>query len=131
MATTIKVDRIVLLDALTTKLAEQDKFRAEYKKAEDKYQKDQQKVADKVLSLAKAGKLEIHNTSFRSWNNIYEIEFKVDKALLPAEPDRPQTPEGYLRDDDYEELRRTIKLLSMTNEQSVPASVYKSVSQWL
>ena len=131
MATTIKVDRLVLLDALNGKLAEQEKLRAQYKKAEEKYQKDQQKVADKVLALAKAGKLEIHNTSYRSWNGIYEIEFKVDKALLPAEPERPQIPDGYLRDDDYEELRKTIKLLGMTAQPDVPASLYKSVSQWL
>jgi hypothetical protein len=32
---------------------------------------------------------------------------------------------------DTEELRKTIRLLSMTTEPNVPASVYKSVSNWL
>jgi len=131
MATTIKVDRVVLMDALKSRLAEQDKFRAEYKKAEDKYEKDNAKFAEKVVALAKQGKLEVKNTCFRHWNNTLEIEFVVDKAVIPASPDRPDRPAGMYHDSDYEELGRTIKLLGMTNEQSVSASVYKSVSQWL
>jgi hypothetical protein len=131
MATTIKVDRIVLLDTLKAKLAEQDKFRADHKKAEEKHKKASEVFASKVIALAKAGKLEVHNTNFRTWSSILEIEFKVDKAVVPAEPERPKAPEGMLRDDDYEELRKTIKLLSMTADPSVPASVYRSVSQWL
>lgn len=131
MATTIKVDRLVLLDALNGKLAEQDKFRADYKKAEDKYKKAQEAFASKVIALAKSGKLEVHNTNYRSWNGILEIEFKVEKDKLPTEVERPDRPDGMLRDDDYEELRKTIKLLGMTADPSVPTSVYKSVSQWL
>lgn len=131
MATTIKVDRLVLLDALNGKLAEQDKFRADYAKAEQKYKKAQEAFASKIIALAKSGKLEVHNTNYRSWNGILEIEFKVEKDKLPTEAERPDRPDGMLRDDEYEELRKTIKLLGMTADQSVPASLYKSVSQWL
>lgn len=131
MATTIKVDRLVLLDALNGKLAEQDKLRADYTKAEEKYKKAQEAFASKVIALAKSGKLEIHNTNYRSWNSILEIEFKVEKELIPAEPERPSYPDGWIHDNDYEELRKTIKLLGMTAQPDVPASLYKSVSQWL
>lgn len=131
MATTIKVDRLVLLDALNGKLAEQDKFRAEYKKAEEKYNKAQEAFASKIIALAKSGKLEIHNTNYRSWNGILEIEFKVDKDKLPTQVERPDRPDGMFNDSDYEELRKTIKLLGMTAQPDVPASLYKSVSQWL
>lgn len=131
MATTIKVDRVVLLDALKARLAEQDKLRADYKKAEEKYKKAQEVFASKIIALAKSGKLEIHNTNYRSWNGILEIEFKVEKDKLPTEAERPSTPEGWIHDSDYEELRKTIKLLGMTAQPDVPASLYKSVSQWL
>ena len=131
MATTIKVDRLVLLEALNGKLAEQDKLRVQYQKAQDKYKKEQEAFASKVITLAKSGKLEVHNTNYRSWNSILEIEFKVEKAQIPIEPENPSYPDGWLHDSDYEELRRTIKLISMTTEQTVPASTYKSVSQWL
>lgn len=131
MATTIKVDRVVLLDTLTAKLAEQDKFRADYDKAEEKYKKEQVAYADKIIALAKSGKLEVHRTNVRTWNGIVEIEFKVDKAIINADPERPDKPTGMLHDSDYEELRKTVRLLGMTNEPFVPASTYKSVSQWL
>lgn len=131
MATTIKVDRLVLLQALNGKLAEQDKFRADYAKAEEKYKKAQEVFANKVIALAKTGKLEVHNTNYRNWNGILEIEFKVEKSQLPTEVERPDRPQGMLHDSDYEELRKTIKLLGMTADPSVPTSVYKSVSQWL
>ncbi len=131
MATTIKVDRVVLVEALKKKLAEQDKLRAEYKKAEEKYKKEQEAFATKVIALAKSGKLEIHSTNYRSWSGRLEIEFNVDKTQIPAEPKNPQTPDGWLHDSDYQELDRTIKLLGMTSDPSVPTSVYKSVAQWL
>lgn len=131
MATTIKVDRIILLDALKARLAEQDKFRADYAKAEEKYKKAQEAFASKIIALAKTGKLEVHNTNYRSWNGILEIEFKVDKAILPTEVERPDRPNGMYHDGDYDELNKTIKLLQMTAQPDVPASIYKSVSQWL
>jgi hypothetical protein len=131
VATTIKVDRVILTDALKAKYAEQEKLRADYKKAEEKYKKAQEAFASKVITLAKSGKLEVHNTNYRSWNSILEIEFRVDREQLPTEPENPKYPDGYMGDHDFEELGRTIKLLAMTNEPSVPASVYKSVSQWL
>jgi predicted ribosome quality control (RQC) complex YloA/Tae2 family protein len=131
VATTIKVDRLVLLDALTKKLAEQDKFRADYKKAEEKYQKATEAFASKIITLVKAGKLEITDTNYRTWRDDLEITIKVDKAVMPAQPENPKTPDGWLHDSDYNELSKTIKLLQMTTDQSVPASLYKSVAQWL
>ena len=131
MATTIKVDRLVLLDALTKKLAEQDKFRADFKKAEDKYKKATEAFASKIIALVKAGKLEISGTNYRTWRDEVEISVKVDKAVMPVEPENPKTPDGWLHDSDYNELSKTIKLLQMTTDQNVPASLYKSVAQWL
>ncbi len=131
MATTIKVDRLVLLEALKAKLAEQDKFRADHAKAEEKYKKETETFANKVIALVKSGKLSVEGTNYRTWRDELEITIKVDKAIIPAEPERPQTPDGYLGSHDYEELRKTIKLLGMTADPSVPTSVYKSVSQWL
>lgn len=131
MATTIKVDRLVLLDALTTKLAEQDELRADYKKAEDKYKKATEAFASKVMTLVKSGKLSVEGTNYRSWRDELEITIKIDKASMPAEPEQPKRPDNWLHDSDYEELRKTIKLLGMTADPSVPTSVYKSVSQWL
>lgn len=131
MATTIKVDRLVLLQALNGKLAEQEKLRAEYKKAEEKHKKAQEVFASKIISLVKTGKLDITGTNYRSWRNELELTISVDKAIMQTEPESPKYPDGWLHESAYEELRKTIKLLGMTADPSVPTSVYKSVSQWL
>lgn len=131
MATTIKVDRVSLSNALQARYDEQVKLRADYAKAEEKHQKAQQVFADKIIAMAKAGKLEVAGSNYRSWNGTLEIEFKVDRDKLPTEPERPRTPDNYMGDHDFEELGRTIKLLGMTTEPTIPASVYRSVAQWL
>ena len=128
MATTIKVDRLVLLDALTTKLAEQEKLQADYDKAIEKYEKAEKDWHAKVLVAVK--KLDVFRVTVRAWSEpVVEVEYKVNLGDLPTKPEKPDHPKGLSGDTD--ELRKTIRLLSMTAEPNVPASVYKSVSNWL
>jgi hypothetical protein len=128
VATTIKVDRLVLLDALTTKLAEQEKLQAQHDKAIEKYEKDEKAWHDKIVLSVK--KLDVFRVSLRNWSEpMVEIEYKVNLSDLPTKPEKPDYPKGL--GGDTEELRKTIRLLSMTTEPNVPASVYKSVSTWL
>ena len=128
MATTIKVDRLVLLDALTTKLAEQEKLQAQHDKAIEKYEKDEKAWHDKIVLSVK--KLDVFRVSLRNWSEpMVEIEYKVNLSDLPTKPEKPDYPKGL--GGDTEELRKTIRLLSMTTEPNVPASVYKSVTNWL
>jgi hypothetical protein len=128
VATTIKVDRLVLLDALTTKLAEQEKLQAQHDKAIEKYEKDEKAWHDKIVLSVK--KLDVFRVSLRNWSEpMVEIEYKVNLSDLPTKPEKPDYPKGL--GGDTEELRKTIRLLSMTTEPNVPASVYKSVSNWL
>jgi hypothetical protein len=128
VATTIKVDRLVLLDALTTKLAEQEKLQADYDKAIEKYEKDEKAWHDKVVIACK--KFPVWRVHVRAWSEpVVEIEYKVNLNDLPTQPEKPDYPKGLGGDTD--ELRKTIRLLSMTTEPNVPASVYKSVSNWL
>lgn len=128
MATTIKVDRLVLLDALTTKLAEQEKLQAQHDKNVADYEKAEKAWNDKVVLSVK--KLEVFRVNYRNWSEpVVEIEYKVSPSDLPPKPEKPDYPKGLSGDTD--ELRKTIRLLSMTTEPNVPASVYKSVSNWL
>jgi hypothetical protein len=128
VATTIKVDRLVLLDALTTKLAEQEKLQAEYENEVKKYEKAEKAWHDKVVLAVK--KLDVWRVSVRAWSEpVVEIEYKVNLADLPAQPEKPTRPTGL--EHDVDDLRKTIRLLGMTTEPSVPASTYKAVSHWL
>lgn len=131
MATTIKVDKAQLISVLQGKLAEQDNLRAEYKKAEDKYKKALKAFTDRLIALVKSGKLEVSDTNYRSWRDELELTIKTDSKVLPPEPEKPKYPDAYINDSDYEELRRTIRLLSMTNDPTVPAGVYRELSKWI
>ena len=128
MATTIKVDRLVLLDALTTKLAEQEKLQAQHDKAVADYEKAEKAWHDKVVIACK--KFPVWRVHVRAWSEpVVEIEYKVNLNDLPTQPEKPDYPKGLSGDTD--EVRKTIRLLQMTAEPNVPASVYKSVSNWL
>lgn len=128
VATTIKVDRLVLLNALSERLAEQDKRQAEYDKAIAQYEKAEKAWHEKVLVAVK--KLDVFRVTFRNWSEpMVEVEYKVSLNDIPTQPEKPSFPTGWLH--DTEELRKTIKLLGMTTEPHVPASVYKNVGQWL
>lgn len=128
MATTIKVDRVILLDALTTKLAEQEKLQAQHDKAVAEYEKAEKAWHDKIVIACK--KFPVWRVHVRAWSEpVVEIEYKVNLNDLPTQPEKPDYPKGL--GGDLDELRKTIRLLQMTAEPNVPASVYKSVSTWL
>lgn len=129
MATTIKVDRLVLLQALTTRYDEEQKKQAEYNKAIAKYEKDEKAYHDKVITLSK--KWQVDGVNVRTWrNNCVEITYR-NVGDLPAEPEKPDYPKNMMPATEVEELGKVIKLLNMTADPSVPASVYKNVSNWL
>ena len=128
MATTIKVDRVILLDALTTKLAEQEKLQAQHDKAVEQYEKAEKAWHEKIATACK--KFPVWRVHVRAWSEpVVEIEYKVNLTDLPTQPEKPDYPRGL--SGDLDELRKTIRLLQMTAEPNVPASVYKSVSTWL
>jgi len=128
VATTIKVDRVILLDALTTKLAEQEKLQAQHDKAVEQYEKAEKAWHDKIVIACK--KFPVWRVHVRAWSEpVVEIEYKVNLNDLPSQPEKPDYPKGL--GGDLDELRKTIRLLSMTAEPSVPASVYKNVGHWL
>jgi len=128
VATTIKVDRVILLDALTTKLAEQEKLQAQHDKAVAEYEKAEKAWHDKIVIACK--KFPVWRVHVRAWSEpVVEIEYKVNLNDLPTQPEKPDYPKGL--GGDLDELRKTIRLLQMTAEPNVPASVYKSVSTWL
>jgi DNA repair exonuclease SbcCD ATPase subunit len=109
--------------------AEKEANEAKYQKAYDKYRKE---IAD--YAIANIKKAENLRTNYRSWNNNLNIDFDltVSKDSLPAEPERDFTT---MSDHEYrnqkEEMANAIRILKMTDEETVSTSTYQAVARYL
>ena len=109
--------------------AEKEANEAKHGKAYDKYKKEL--IAYAVKNISKA---ENFRTSYRSWNNLLNIDFDltVSKDSLPVEPERDFTT---MSEHEYrnqkEEMANAIRILKMTDEEVVSTSTYQAVARYL
>lgn len=122
----IKVDRLKLIEALKVALQERkdlmianDNIEQLNKSALEAYEK-------KVLELIYTGKLELNYMHTQSWreNPSIEVSFKMPRnfRLKPVVLDTV-----FVRAWEVTELENAIKLLEMSDVETVSAGTYKSV----
>ena len=73
-------------------------------------------------------------TSYRSWNNQLNIDFDLTVAEkdLPAQPEKDFiTMSQYEYKEKREELSNAIRILKMTDEETVNTSTYNAVARYL
>lgn len=132
MTARVKVDKAMLIKALQDRLALAEKANSIQEKNNAKYEADKKAWANKLASLAKSGKLDFDDVSVSNWRNQIEIRYTYkDNANLPKEPERADCPEGTLASHQAEEINNTIKLLNMTTDPFVGASLYKDVVRYI
>ena len=132
----VKIATPKVIKALETRLAEletnyanQEVNEAKYTKAFEKYKKEL--IAYAVSNIKKA---ENFRTNYRSWNNTLNIDFD----LTVAETDIPQEPVrefemisvGAYR-EQKEEMANAIRILKMTDEETVNTSTYNAIARYL
>ena len=132
----VKISTPKVIKALETRLAElntnyanQETNEAKYKKAMEKWQKEITAYA--VSNIKKA---ENFRTNYRSWNNTLNIDFDltVTQAELPKEPERDFEQMGrhnYL--EQKQEIENAIRILKMTDEETVNTSTYNAIARYL
>ena len=132
----VKIATPKVIKALETRLAElntnytnQETNEAKYKKAMEKWQKEITAYA--VSNIKKA---ENFRTNYRSWNNTLNIDFDltVTQAELPKEPERDFEQMGrhnYL--EQKQEIENAIRILKMTDEETVNTSTYNAIARYL
>ena len=107
----------------------QEANEAKYQKQFDKWKKEVQDYA-----IANIKKAENFRTNFRSWNNSLNIDFDltVSEADLPKAPERDfeQIAQHTYR-EQKEELSNAIRILKMTDEETVNTSTYNAVARYL
>ena len=132
----VKIATPKVIKALETRLAElntnytnQETNEAKYKKAMEKWQKEITAYA--VSNIKKA---ENFRTNYRAWNNTLNIDFDltVTTSELPTEPERDFEQMGrhnYL--EQKQEIENAIRILKMTDEETVNTSTYNAIARYL
>lgn len=135
-AISVKIATPKVIKALETKLAElnknyesQEANEAKFQKAYEKYKKEVTKFA--VDRIAKAENL---RTNYRSWNNSLNVDFDltVTESELPKQPERDfEQMSLHSYKDMKEEIENAIRILKMTDEETVNTSTYNAVARYL
>lgn len=132
----VKIPTVKVIKALETKLtqiktdyAKQDENEAKFQKSLEKWRKEVAKFA--TTNISKAENL---RTNYRSWNKTLNVDFDLtcSETEFPAEPQREfeQIP-SHSYNDMKEEIENAIRILKMTDEESVSTSTYNSIARYL
>jgi hypothetical protein len=132
----VKIATPKVIKALETRLAELETNYANQEVNEAKYQKAWEKYKKELIAYATANikKAENFRTNYRSWNNTLNIDFD----LTVAESDLPKAPErefdvmnSHSYKDTKDELENAIRILKMTDEETVNTSTYNAIARYL
>lgn len=140
MATTrainVKIATVKVIAALEEKLktmkadkANEAKARKAYETAREKYRKD-------LITLASKSKVEIveasrHTYRDRGGNAYVTLGVMVPIDLLPEEPKDIHSFPDYQYNEIVSEIENAIRLLKMTDQETVSTSTYNSVAKYL
>jgi hypothetical protein len=132
----VKIATPKVIKALETRLAELETNYANQEANEAKYTKAYEKYKKELITYAVANikKAENFRTNFRSWNNQLNIDFDltVSETDLPKEPQREFEQMGrhnYM--EQKQEIENAIRILKMTDEETVNTSTYNAIARYL
>jgi hypothetical protein len=132
----VKIATPKVIKALETRLAELEKNyatqgenEAKYQKARDKWQKEIGKWA--MSNFSKAENL---RTNYRNWNKTLNVDFDltVNESDFPKEPEKDfETIHQHTYNEQKEEITNAIRILKMTDEETVNTSTYNAIARYL
>ena len=135
-AISVKIRKEKVINALEVKLATVKTDKANEKVNEEKYEKAKEKWQKDLIKIATARFAEAKDVrvNYRSWNSTLNVDFDLTMSEkdIPKEPER----EGYvMRDHEYkdmvEEIENAIRILQLTDEETVSTSTYNSIARYL
>jgi hypothetical protein len=132
----VKIATAKVITALETKLAQvkadytnQDELEAKYQKQMEKWRKEVAKFA--TANISKAENL---RTNYRAWNKTLNVDFDLiaEEADFPKEPER-NFEQIYVHTyrEMKEEIENAIRILKMTDEETVNTSTYNAIARYL
>jgi len=132
----VKIATTKVITALETKLAQvnadftnQDELEAKFQKEMEKWRKEVAKFA--TANISKAENL---RTNYRQWNKTLNVDFDLitDEKDFPKEPERKyEVIHVHTYREMKEELENAIRILKMTDEETVSTSTYNAIARYL
>jgi hypothetical protein len=117
------------LATLETDYATQNEKEAQYEIARKAWQKE---LID--YAVANISKAENFRTNYRNWSNNLNIDFDLTvlERDLPAEPEKDfEVIHSSTYRESKKEMSNAIRLLKMTDEETVNTSTYNAIAQYL
>jgi len=117
------------LNKLELDYTSQEANEAKYNKAVEAWKKEIGKWA-----IANFSKAENPRTNYRSWNNTLNVDFDIitKEGTFPAEPEKDyEVIHRHNYTEMKQELENAIRILKMTDEETVSTSTYNAVAQYL
>ena len=131
----VKIATTKVIKALETKLAQIQKDKANQKSNEEKFAKATEKWSKEIakLALAQISKAENLRASVR-YNGMVNVDFDLPKGAidLPKEPEKDfDTYHEWQYKEMVEEIENAIRILKMTDEETVNTSTYNAIARYL
>ncbi len=132
----VKIPTAKIISALEAKLAKtkadfakQDEYEATYQLAKQAWQKELGTWAIENFSKAKDIR-----SNYRQWNKTLNVDFDIttDGTDFPAEPEKDyQEIHRHTYNEMVEEIENAIRILKMTDEETVNTSTYNAIARYL
>ncbi len=135
-AINVKIPTVRVIAGLEQALATLEIDYATQSEKEAKYELSR-KVWQKEVSdyaVANISKAENFRTNYRAWNNTLNIDYDltVSEKEMPSEPEKDfETIHISTYRESKKEITNAIRLLKMTDEETVNTSTYNAIAQYL
>jgi len=146
-AINVKASRVKIIDALQSRLDTLVNLTNDYEEAVKQFDNDLENWKFEVAQLALKSDKVVHkgtNVMDRYYDEHsktkeVEIYVTIPKDLLPPKPERPDNPIDYIHDGRYnlnakeqvKAIENAIRILQLSDEETVNTSTYNSVSRFL
>ena len=135
-AISVKIATPKVIKALEDSLAKLEAEYASQEANETKFQLAHEAWKKEIAewAIANFSKSENLRTSYRSWNKTLNVDFDIitNESEFPAEPEKDfEVIHSHNYREQKEEISNAIRILKMTDEETVSASTYQAVARYL
>jgi hypothetical protein len=135
----VKIPTAIVIEMIETKLADLTKAETDYPKLVSAYKKDIATFTADLLDLVAKNKksaIEYSDFDFSSGNIAINsdwrgsVSIQIGKELVSkigTKPQKPEDPDNYTTRHKKEQLEKTLKLLRLTEQETITSSTYNSV----